>query len=378
MQAILDWQQELLKEKNELLQRRSEETKAISDFQLKLLPEANQHRTQLQALKASFQKLEEDIKSSIDPITELSQQLKLLQEYSNGISLVSGYFNLLKQIEIKSNLTRSLVLHTTNDPLLATNSYLDLCLIFLDLKQSSCTNLNDILLSRLLFLQPLLKTQLYNLFTTSMAALKWPQTAQRSSSPVSDVALTEFATIFLCLLKFQLYSKQISSEVIPDAYPGALQFWPIDLLIKPIKDRFFYHFDGDKPTNRIDKPEWFLTYLQDQIQLHIPFLDQIFDQINVQWQSDYQKVSLDLCLNFFDRLSSYASIKDCLKDLFLAGLVNILRDKITTILPMVISKPVLLRHYVDELLVFQTKLYQQDYPSNFTKIIKTKILVNEL
>ncbi|WFD27002.1 hypothetical protein MNAN1_001994 [Malassezia nana] len=43
-----------------------------------------------------------------------------------------------------------------------------------------------------------------------------------------------------------------------DAYIPLL---PVEVLMEPILLRFRYHFDGTRPTNRLDKPEWFLTHI---------------------------------------------------------------------------------------------------------------------
>lgn len=36
---------------------------------------------------------------------------------------------------------------------------------------------------------------------------------------------------------------------------------PIQLLIKPFRQRFQYHFSGTRQTNRLDKPEWYYTQI---------------------------------------------------------------------------------------------------------------------
>ena len=36
---------------------------------------------------------------------------------------------------------------------------------------------------------------------------------------------------------------------------------PIKCFIDPIKTRFYYHFDSDRPTNQIEKPEWYFDHL---------------------------------------------------------------------------------------------------------------------
>lgn len=44
------------------------------------------------------------------------------------------------------------------------------------------------------------------------------------------------------------------------------------VMLEPIKLRFAFHFDTDRPTNRLDKPEWFLANLLQTIETHLPFL----------------------------------------------------------------------------------------------------------
>lgn len=36
---------------------------------------------------------------------------------------------------------------------------------------------------------------------------------------------------------------------------------PVELLLKPFRQRFQYHFTGQRQTNRLDKPEWYFTQI---------------------------------------------------------------------------------------------------------------------
>lgn len=47
---------------------------------------------------------------------------------------------------------------------------------------------------------------------------------------------------------------------------------PLSLFISPIKVRFDYHFSGDKQTNALDKPEWYLTHLISLLRENCAFL----------------------------------------------------------------------------------------------------------
>lgn len=46
----------------------------------------------------------------------------------------------------------------------------------------------------------------------------------------------------------------------------------VAVMLKPLRVRFAFHFDTDRPTNRLDKPEWFLTHLLQALEMHLPLL----------------------------------------------------------------------------------------------------------
>jgi len=69
---------------------------------------------------------------------------------------------------------------------------------------------------------------------------------------------------------------------------------PIALLLRPLRQRFIYHFTGSKLTNRQDKPEWFFTQILTWIKDHVqwvqknvqPVADSInFEHLNIKVQN---------------------------------------------------------------------------------------------
>ena len=50
-------------------------------------------------------------------------------------------------------------------------------------------------------------------------------------------------------------------------------------MAQPISLRFRFHFYGDKPTNRLDKPEYFLSHVLDLLEQHHIFLTDNFQPI---------------------------------------------------------------------------------------------------
>lgn len=70
----------------------------------------------------------------------------------------------------------------------------------------------------------------------------------------------------------------VTSVLLTDFAPVSL---PINLLVRPLRQRFIYHFTGSKLTNRQDKPEWFFTQILTWIKNHI-----LWVQKNVQPVAD--------------------------------------------------------------------------------------------
>jgi hypothetical protein len=51
---------------------------------------------------------------------------------------------------------------------------------------------------------------------------------------------------------------------------------PIELLVTPFKQRFEYHFMGNRQTNRLDKPEWYFTQILNWAKDNHLFVGEIF------------------------------------------------------------------------------------------------------
>lgn len=59
----------------------------------------------------------------------------------------------------------------------------------------------------------------------------------------------------------------------------------IDSLVASIALRLNYHFEGKRETNRIDKPEWYLSYMQKCLVSVVPFVHEHFDDLIVNDES---------------------------------------------------------------------------------------------
>lgn len=70
----------------------------------------------------------------------------------------------------------------------------------------------------------------------------------------------------------------VTSVLLTDFAPISL---PITFLVRPLRQRFIYHFAGAKLTNRQDKPEWFFTQILTWIKDHVQWV-----QKNIQPVAD--------------------------------------------------------------------------------------------
>ena len=77
------------------------------------------------------------------------------------------------------------------------------------------------------------------------------------------------STAFEYLLQLQLDQLTQPDSVTTD-------LWAMDCVLEPLLLRFRYHFErAESETNRLTKPEWYLSYVQEQTRAHTRFLAQI-------------------------------------------------------------------------------------------------------
>ncbi|CCE72548.1 Piso0_000130 [Millerozyma farinosa CBS 7064] len=63
---------------------------------------------------------------------------------------------------------------------------------------------------------------------------------------------------------------------IPE-YPES--FWATDVILRPIFVRFNYHFNSQKDTNKLSKPEWLFDYMENMLSEYLPVIKLVFGEI---------------------------------------------------------------------------------------------------
>lgn len=121
---------------------------------------------------------------------------------------------------------------------------------------------------------------------------------------------------------------------------------PFEVLVKPLALRFRYHFEGDRPTNRVDKPEWFLAHLTGLVTTYSIFLTDIVQPI------------------LSESTNPLISPRDAVSE-FITALLPIVRRKTKHLLPQILDQAQLLSHFIHEMIKFDAELREEFFYAPF-------------
>ncbi|XP_065514377.1 RAD50-interacting protein 1 isoform X2 [Caloenas nicobarica] len=230
------------------------------------------------------------------------------------------------------------------------------CMAELDikLKESSCSHLLAFVRSTVKFWHKILKDKLSSDFEEVLTQLRWPFVGPPQSQAFGLSAPGNATDVYnnLEMLFCQLLKLQTSDELLtkpkqlPEKYslPSSPPIiLPIQIMLNPLQKRFKYHFTGNKQTNVLNKPEWYLTQVLMWIGNHAKFLDDKIQPI-------------------LDKAGS--SVNAGLE--FSRGLVMLILEKLAADIPCLLYDDTLFCHLVDEVLLFERELYSvHGYLSSF-------------
>ncbi|EON66989.1 hypothetical protein W97_06105 [Coniosporium apollinis CBS 100218] len=117
---------------------------------------------------------------------------------------------------------------------------------------------------------------------------------------------------------------------------------PLEVLVQPLEMRFRFHFEGDRPTNRLDKPEYFLSYVADLLSQYNDFM---VDNLQPILLRHFRGSDLGMNPAYIDATSA-----------LITALLPMLRAKVFSMLPQVASQPQLLSHLIQEIMSFDTAI----------------------
>ncbi|CAH7473404.1 Rint1 [Phodopus roborovskii] len=191
-------------------------------------------------------------------------------------------------------------------------------------------------------------------FEEILAQLHWPFITHTQSQTVgiswpasAPEIYGTMETLFCQLLKLQASDellteqKQLPEKYFLPACPSVIL--PIQIMLTPLQKRFKYHFRGNRQTNVISKPEWYLAQILMWIGNHAHFLDEKIQPI-------------------LDKVNSAVNAR--LE--FSRGLMMLILEKLASDIPCLLYDDNLFCHLVDEVLLFERELHSvHGYPSTF-------------
>ncbi|KAK5938286.1 hypothetical protein PMZ80_009256 [Knufia obscura] len=183
-----------------------------------------------------------------------------------------------------------------------------------------------------------IKQDLETRLRKTLETMKWPQEdLQLLGKPFEE--WSRYTTQLLALQEPNLLPH--NSDVLTQTPQEPSILLPLAVMVQPLAQRFRYHFYGDRPTNRLDKPEYFFRHTLDLLTQHNDFMSEYLQPIlDARTQQDDR-----LELVYTDAISA-----------FITALIPMVSAKCLSILPHLTSQPQLMSHFVRELMLFDTEL----------------------
>ncbi|XP_032498669.1 RAD50-interacting protein 1 [Phocoena sinus] len=280
----------------------------------------------------------EDLGAMINQIGEIERHL--------------AYLKWISQIEeLSDNIQQYLM---TNNVPEAASTLASMAELDIKLQESSCTHLLGFMRATVKFWHKILKDKLTSDFEEILAQLHWPFIAPPQSQTVgisrpasAPEIYSNLETLFCQLLKLQTSDELLTeTKQLPEKYSlpaSPTVILPIQIMLTPLQKRFRYHFRGNRQTNVISKPEWYLAQVLMWIGNHTQFLDEKIQPI-------------------LDKVGS--SVNARLE--FSRGLMMLVLEKLAADIPCLLYDDSLFCHLVDEVLLFERELHSvHGYPSTF-------------
>lgn len=251
-------------------------------------------------------------------------------------------------------------------------SFNDACITFTNLvkieetlvkEHSKCEGLMKYISDTILFWNKILKEKLAEELDIVMKKFNWPfilapgpsnipaampgsssdKTVGKSGPGISSSTdlSADFERIFTNLLLIQLPDHLLKLQRVqmqgnleqPHQTSDSYVLLPLQLMIKPLRKRFRYHFSGNKQTNSIAKPEWYLTQILNWVGNHRDFLEH-----TVQPILDSKGYQVDSLI------------------MFTRGLLQLVHRKLSEDMNELLRNEDLFSHTIDEILLFDREL----------------------
>ncbi|KAM9932383.1 hypothetical protein OXX80_007978, partial [Metschnikowia pulcherrima] len=133
--------------------------------------------------------------------------------------------------------------------------------------------IHDVLKSQLKSAIEAKRSSIASLLSSTLSDVKW--LSPKEKIVISTEKLKEISELFSDLIELQ------ASDFVP-RYPGV--WWGLETLLAPFVMRFNYHFSNVTETNKLTKPEWALTYVEEFLKDSLPTLEFVVGDIFLKYE----------------------------------------------------------------------------------------------
>ncbi|KAF2200617.1 RINT-1 family protein-like protein [Delitschia confertaspora ATCC 74209] len=313
---------------------------------------SHNHWQSLQERSSKFHAEQADIDRRLQVITEsdttdeATPRFEAILDTLQRLDVANGYLELLQEINVLSDEAQTR-LKTSNEAALEPYKQLRSLHTKLIVLQADAEGAAPQLLHHVDLITQTLRGQIFDAFSSDLEKvlkkIGWPTPKATVPGHLQD----EWQAAVGKLLELQLpeldgidYSTGSASQI---KLPAVLL--PLEVLVEPLEMRFRYHFEGDRPTNRIDRPEYFLSHITTLLTDYSGF---VVDFVQPALLHHFRGKGVALNPVYIDATSA-----------FITALLPMLRNKIGSLLPKVASQPQLLSHLMHEVMSFDTTIREE-------------------
>ncbi|KAL2356241.1 TIP-1 family-domain-containing protein [Cryomyces antarcticus] len=308
---------------------------------------ARDHSSSVRQKADQFRKEQGDIDRRLLIVTqsetsdEARPQFERIMDKLHRFDVATGYMELLKEVHALSESSQS-QLKISDEAALEPYHRLQMLLSSLQPLQDAAEGAAPHVVDHVDQMVQKLRQEIQDSFSAdlekTLTKIYWP----RAGATIPPTLQQEWSNNVGRLIELQrpeLEARE-DSAVVDKAAKEPLVLLPVEVLVRPLVTRFRYHFDGDRPTNRLDKPEYFLSHTIDLLDKYNGFF---VDYCQPELLRHFRGSALAMNPVYIDATSA-----------LITGLLPMLRAKIFGLLPQVASQPQLLSHLIHEIMSFDT------------------------
>ncbi|KAF2868876.1 RINT-1 family protein-like protein [Massariosphaeria phaeospora] len=313
---------------------------------------AHDHRASLQQQGRAFRTAQADIDRRMLVVTasetsdDAVPRFEAVLDTLHRLDVATAYVELLADVDVLSKDAQS-QLQTSNEAALGPYKQLRALHSRMTVLQDDAEGAAPQLLHHVDEITHALRSQILAAFSSHLEQvlkkMHWPTPAASVPSHLQE----EWETAIVRLLDLQMpelegmgYTNGPGTKI---KLPAVL--FPFEVLAKPLEMRFRYHFEGDKPTNRIDRPEYFLSHITTLLNDYSGF---VADFVQPVLFRHFRGTDLALNPVYIDATAA-----------FITALLPMLRAKIGSLLLRVASQPQLLSHLMHEVMSFDSTIREE-------------------